>query len=200
LRSGWTASSNSGEHMSDLRWRQRRYLFLAMVFVVLLAPSSWLLAPEDLRLAGRWAALASGTAGLLCFYIASTLVPNEFEVEWSDVRPSDGRRGSDPAGWTEGRLDSELGMGRRRDDSSPSGEWDGMEGPLEPGERLRAEADDQHAALAAARWAAQEAADQELVEAGVERLGDLVAMGHFARTPDPGGVVRLMGKDEPKTP
>ena len=186
--------------MQDHERRQRRWLIAAVLCAVALAPASWLLVPDDLTSAGRWLAIAFATTGLFCLYAALTLVPSAFEVEWEQVPPSDGLRGADPAGWTEGRSEFDLGEGRQRNDSSLEGAWDGMEAPLEHGEALRAEADERQAARAAERWAAQEAADPELIEAGVQRLGDLVATGHFARTPDPGGVLRRMKTDEPKTP
>jgi len=186
--------------MQDHERRQRRWLLAALLCAVVLAPASLYLVPDGLTSEGRWLAIAFGTTGLCCLYAALTLVPSTFEMEWKQVPPSDGLRGADPAGWTEGRSEFDLGEGQRRNDSSHDGAWDGLEAPLEPGEALRAEADERQATRAAERWAAQEATDPELIEAGVKRLGDLVATGHFARTPDPGGLVRRMKTDEPKTP
>lgn len=185
------ASLSSGERMNDNRRQQRAYTVLAAVLLLLVVPLIWTRSTQ--------AALLAGAAGVFLLSIASTLVKGEFEEAWEASEHQDDLRPSDPSGWTEGRSESDLGMGQRRDDSSQDGTWDGLEGPLEPGEVLRAEADALQAEAAAIRWAEQEATDPELIEAGVERLGDLVATGHFARTAEPGGFRRLDEGHEPKT-
>ena len=59
--------------------------------------------------------------------------------------------------------------------------YEGLEGPLRPAELLLAEANLRHDEVAAARWAASEAADSDLTEAGFERLGDLIAANRLTR-------------------
>jgi len=54
-----------------------------------------------------------------------------------------------------------------------------LEDELTRAEEVVVEADDIRAAEAARKWAAREASDPDLIEAGVDRLGDLVASGHF---------------------
>jgi hypothetical protein len=55
----------------------------------------------------------------------------------------------------------------------------GLEDKLTRAEVVVVEADEIRAEQAAKNWAESEANDPELIEAGVERLGDLVSTGHF---------------------
>ena len=61
----------------------------------------------------------------------------------------------------------------------PRPEFDDLEGELTRAEETVAEADLIAAERAQKRWEKQEQEDPELIEAGVEKLGDLVAKGHF---------------------
>jgi hypothetical protein len=58
-------------------------------------------------------------------------------------------------------------------------EFEDLEGPLTKAEKLVAEADEIAAEKALEEWDIAESTDPELIEAGVEKLGDLVATGHF---------------------
>ncbi|MBM72988.1 MAG: hypothetical protein CMB38_01810 [Euryarchaeota archaeon] len=128
-----------------------------------------------------WISLVLGTAGLQALYVASNMVRGEFEEDTSHLQPSDGRRGGDPSGWTGGRSEAVLGGGERRDAVEAGRAYEGLEGPLRPAELLLAEANLRHDEVAAARWAASEAADSDLTEAGFERLGDLIAANRLTR-------------------
>ena len=96
-------------------------------------------------------------------------------------------RGTDPRGPAKGRgadtIDARL---PRIDAMSPRPEFDDLEGELTRAEETVAEADLIAAERAQKRWEKQEQEDPELIEAGVEKLGDLVAKGHFGgpREPD----------------
>tara|TARA_B100000459_G_scaffold75962_1_gene42289 strand:+ start:1295 stop:2014 length:720 start_codon:yes stop_codon:yes gene_type:complete len=58
-------------------------------------------------------------------------------------------------------------------------EHEGLEGELERSTLIKVEADDIAAELSQTSWERSEKNDPELIEAGVERLGDLVGQGHF---------------------
>ncbi|MGB0151745.1 MAG: hypothetical protein ACPF92_05405 [Candidatus Poseidoniaceae archaeon] len=149
---------------------------------------------------GHWLSITLVMAGLLLLYVASSKVRGEFEEEWTELQPSDGRRGADASGWTSGQTDSDLGQGRRRDAMASSETYDGLEGPLRPSELLRAEANERYDEVAAARWAASEANDPDLKEAGFERLGDLVAANSLTG-PGPEDTFRHLSQaQEPEEP
>jgi|GEM_PF-485583 len=103
-------------------------------------------------------------------------------------------RGDDLKGPDWGRSDSEMSKRMLRRDAIRHGKkYEGMEGELTKGEIMVATADDLAAAQAQRRWEAAELNDPEIIEAGVERLGDLVQEGHFERTADEGAMLRLTG-------
>lgn len=157
----------------------------------------WLMPSTENQVTGPWLSATLVVAGLLLLYMASSMVRGEFEEEWTELQPSDGRRGADPSGWTSGQTESGFGQGQRRDAIAAGEAYDGLEGPLRPSEMLRAEADKRYDEVAAARWAASEANDPDLKEAGFSRLGDLVAANsltgpgpedtfrHLSQAPEP---------------
>ena len=64
-------------------------------------------------------------------------------------------------------------------------EHKGLEGELRKSHEVKVEADDIVAEQAQKSWEEAEKNDPELIEAGVERLGDLVGTGHFGgRAPE----------------
>lgn len=88
-------------------------------------------------------------------------------------------RGEDPRGPAEGSgadtIDSRM---PRIDAMEPRPEFDGLEGELTKGEKLREEANVARDVKSQEAWELSETSDPELIEAGVEKLGDLVAQGH----------------------
>ena len=88
-------------------------------------------------------------------------------------------RGADPKGPAEGggadTVDSRM---PRIDAMTPRPEFEGIEGELSEAEKLVEEADELRDQAAQKAWDASKAADSELIESGVEKLGDLVAKGH----------------------
>ncbi|MGB1679014.1 MAG: hypothetical protein ACPHFV_03115 [Poseidonia sp.] len=109
-------------------------------------------------------------------------------------------RGTDEKGpafdKAEGRVDPTL---LRVDPSLHEADYEGLEGDLEVSEKLVEEANQYYAAVAQRQWEAAEKNDVDLVEAGVERLGDLVASGWFEQNAKDGAVRELMesGDDAP---
>lgn len=173
---------------------------LALLSVLAAGAVAWGMPSNESQAIGAWLSASLGVAGLLLLYVASTMVRGEFEDEGTALQPSDGRRGADASGWTSGQTDSDFGQGRRRDAMASANVYDGLEGPLRPSELLRAEADKRYDAVAAARWAASEANDPDLKEAGFERLGDLVAANRLTG-PGPEDTFRHLSRtSEPEEP
>ncbi|MAK26232.1 MAG: hypothetical protein CMA02_03070 [Euryarchaeota archaeon] len=89
-------------------------------------------------------------------------------------------RGKDPSGVAIGggadTFDSNMPL---IDGMELRSEHEGLEAELQRSTMIRVEADEKVAANAQQSWENAEKNDQELIEAGVERLGDLVATGHF---------------------
>ena len=89
-------------------------------------------------------------------------------------------RGKDPRGPAAGKGADTFGdIVTRVDAMMPRPEHEGIEGPLTKTEKMVEEANEIAAEKALKEWEAAEAADPELIEAGVDKLGDLVASGHF---------------------
>jgi|GEM_PF-1742848 len=173
---------------------------LALLSVLAAGAVAWRIPNSGGQTIGTWLSASLGVAGLLLLYVASSMVRSEFEDEGPALQPSDGRRGADASGWTSGQTDSDLGEGRRRDAMASSDVYKGLEGPLRPSELLRAEADERYNEVAAARWAASEANDADLKEAGFERLGDLVAANRLTG-PGPEDTFRHLSRtSEPEEP
>ena len=86
---------------------------------------------------------------------------------------------------------------QRRDPATHEQDYDGLEGPLGTAESLVEEANQSYAARAQERWEASEKADVDLIEAGVDRLGDLVKTDWFQKNAKDGAVKELMEQDEP---
>ena len=88
-------------------------------------------------------------------------------------------RGEDPKGPAEGSgadtIDARM---PRIDAMTPRPEFEGIEGELTEGEKLVQEANVARDLKSQEAWETAEKADPELIEAGVDKLGDLVAKGH----------------------
>ena len=89
-------------------------------------------------------------------------------------------RGGDEKGPDWGKTDFKMGVEPvRRDALIESDKYDGLEDELTVGEQLRAVADQNYAEMAQKRWAEAESKDVDLIEYGVEKLGDLVRTDYF---------------------
>jgi UPF0716 family protein affecting phage T7 exclusion len=88
-------------------------------------------------------------------------------------------RGRDPKGPAEGSgadtIDSNM---PRIDAMTPRPEFDDLEGELTKGEKLIEEAKLARDKKSQESWESAERSDPDLIEAGVEKLGDFVAQGH----------------------
>lgn len=87
---------------------------------------------------------------------------------------------------------------KRRDPATHEHDYDGLEGPLGAAESLVEEANQSYAARAQERWDASEKADMDLIEAGVDRLGDLIKTDWFEKNAKDGAVEDLLEGDELK--
>lgn len=107
------------------------------------------------------------------------------ETEYQKTTDKQGRliyktRGKDPKGPASGIGADTFGeIVNRVDAMTARPELEGIEGPLTKSEKLVEKANEIAAEKALKEWAEAEANDPDLIEAGVEKLGDLVASGHF---------------------
>ncbi|MCP2504767.1 MAG: hypothetical protein NLN65_05695, partial [Candidatus Poseidoniaceae archaeon] len=84
-------------------------------------------------------------------------------------------RGSDEKGFTSGKTDSQFDKSQSRRDASLSESlYQGLEDDLRPSELLVNEANARYGEKAQQRWQEAESKDIDLIESGVEKLGDLV--------------------------
>jgi hypothetical protein len=106
-------------------------------------------------------------------------------------------RGHDEKGFTGGAKQKALdSKGTRRDVKESEGMYDGLEGDLRRSEHLVEEANARYQEVADQQWKEAESADQDLIEAGVERLGDLVRTDWFDKNAKDGAVDELMGQGQ----
>lgn len=106
-------------------------------------------------------------------------------------------RGHDERGPAFGEKTNQFAAQKERTDPAEhQGDYEGLEGPLKVGETLIEEANQSYASMAQERWEAAERADMDLVEAGVERLGDLVTTDWFEKNAKDGSIYDLGGSDD----
>ena len=101
-------------------------------------------------------------------------------------------RGKDERGFTPGILESDLDTNRDITQAEDREEYHGLEDDLTVAQQVKAEADQRYAEHAQQRWEEAERNDPDLIEAGVKRLGDLVATDYFEKNHDPNAVSKLM--------
>lgn len=103
-------------------------------------------------------------------------------------------RGSDEKGPDWGRSDANLGdVLERRDAVKHGANYEGMEDEITAGELLKREADDRYAKYAQQRWEETEANDPDLIEAGLDKLGDLVRTDFFEKNAEEGAFKNAAG-------
>ncbi len=106
-------------------------------------------------------------------------------------------RGGDEKGPAFDRKDAIIDPNRGRvDPNLHEDEYLGLEGELRVSERLVEEANQQYAEHAQRQWEVAEARDLDNIEAGVKRLGDLVASGWFEQNAKDGALSELMESHE----
>ena len=111
----------------------------------------------------------------------------KIEVETNPVRT----RGEDERGFTGGVIESDLDEEQAIRPISNHDQYEDLEQELTIAEQVKAEADQRYAEHAQQRWEEAERNDPDLIEAGVTRLGDLVATDYFDKNHDPEAVSKL---------
>ena len=102
-------------------------------------------------------------------------------------------RGTDEKGPAFDKNEAQVDANTVRvDPSVHEGDYEGLEDELRISEQLVAEANQHYAQEAQRQWDIAEQRDMDMVEAGVERLGDLVASGWFEQNPEDGALSALM--------
>jgi hypothetical protein len=109
------------------------------------------------------------------------------DVETNPVRT----RGGDERGFTGGVIESDLDEEQAIRPVSNHDQYEDLEQELTIAEQVKAEADQRYAEHAQQRWEEAERNDPDLIEAGVTRLGDLVATDYFEKNHDPEAVSKL---------
>lgn len=106
-------------------------------------------------------------------------------------------RGGDPSGPDWGKTDFKLGQEPQRRDAIVQGEkYSGMEGDLTSAEKMVADANTKYATMAQKRWEIAEANDPDLIEYGVEKLGDLVKTDYFEKNAESGAFAKVANPDD----
>ena len=105
-------------------------------------------------------------------------------------------RGFDEKGPTGGVLNNSLNRDNQRIDAMKNSDYDDISQELTAGESLIREADKKYAEMSEKRWNESESKDKDLIEAGVDKLGDLVKTEWFERNAKDGAVKELYSDDE----
>ena len=104
-------------------------------------------------------------------------------------------RGSDEKGPAFGDKTSKFSTAKARIDAFDNKEYDDIESIITETEVLVNLADKQYAKDAAKQWTDSEKNDSDLIEAGVENLGDLIKTGWFDKNSKDGAVNDLYNED-----
>ena len=105
-------------------------------------------------------------------------------------------RGFDEKGPTGGVLSQSLDKENQRIDAMKNNDYDDLSQEITAGESLIREADQKYAEISEKRWNESESKDKDLIEAGVEKLGDLVKTDWFERNAKGGAVKELYSDDD----
>ncbi len=110
-------------------------------------------------------------------------------------------RGTDEKGPAFDKTEVDVNPnGVRVDPSLHEADYEGLEDALRISEQLVEEANQHYAEEAQRQWRIAEQRDTDLVEAGVDRLGDLVASGWFEQNSEDGALSALMETAEDNDP
>ena len=158
------------------------------------ARQSWRREETMLEQLGIDPELLEGGADRQTFVLAAeTGTFNDLQVE----KMTGSIRGRDEKGFTGGKQNERLdSTTMRRDVKESEGAYEGLEGDLRRSEHLVSETNERYGAAANEQWNAAESKDQDLIEAGVERLGDLVRTDWFEKNAKDGAVDELMGQGQ----
>ena len=105
-------------------------------------------------------------------------------------------RGSDDKGPAFGIADKKFSTKGERVDAMKNRDYDDIVTVNSEGERLFRSADRIKTEKSAAQWNKSEVSDQDIIEAGVDNLGDLIKTGWFDRNKQDGAVRQLYQDNE----
>ena len=106
-------------------------------------------------------------------------------------------RAKDPSGPDWGKTDFKLGHAPKRRDAIIEGQkYTGLEDDLTLGEKMIEDANKRYANIAQQRWEEAEANDPDLIEYGVEKLGDLVRTDYFTKNAEDGAFSKALEKND----
>ena len=105
-------------------------------------------------------------------------------------------RGFDEKGPTGGVLTNSLNKDNQRIDAMKNNDYDDITQVITAGESLIREADKKYAEMSEKRWSESESKDKDLIEAGIDKLGDLVKTEWFERNAKDGAVKELYSDDD----
>ena len=105
-------------------------------------------------------------------------------------------RGSDEKGPAFGKNSKDFSTHGKRIDAMENRDYDEIENVNTKGERMLRDADKLQSEAAAKQWEKSQLKDQDLIEAGVDNLGDLIKTGWFEKNQQDGAVKQLYDNNE----
>ncbi len=105
-------------------------------------------------------------------------------------------RGSDEKGPAFGKNSKDFSTHGKRIDAMENRDYDEIENVNTKGERMLRDADKLQSETAAKQWEKSQSKDQDLIEAGVDNLGDLIKTGWFEKNQQDGAVKQLYDNNE----
>lgn len=105
-------------------------------------------------------------------------------------------RGSDEKGPAFGKNSKDFSTHGNRIDAMKNRDYDDIENVNTEGERMLRDADKIQSESAAIQWEKSQSKDRDLIEAGVDNLGDLVKTGWFEKNQQDGAVKQLYDNNE----
>ena len=89
-----------------------------------------------------------------------------------------------------------MNKDNQRIDAMKNKDYDDILEEITVGESLIQEANEKYAEISGKRWIESESKDKDLIEAGVDKLGDLVKTEWFERNAKEGAVKELYSDDD----
>ena len=105
-------------------------------------------------------------------------------------------RGSDEKGPAFGKDNKNFSTHGKRIDAMANRDYDDIESTSTNAEKMIRLADEVQSDISSKQWEKSESMDNDLIEAGVDNLGDLLKTGWFEKNKQDGAVKRLYEKKE----
>ena len=105
-------------------------------------------------------------------------------------------RGSDEKGPAFGKNSKDFSTHGKRIDAMKNRDYDDIENVNTEGERMLRDADKIQSEFAAIQWEKSQSKDRDLIEAGVDNLGDLIKTGWFEKNQQDDAVKHLYDNNE----